>query len=269
MPWLRNVLWSLVLLGLVAATTIGLLVTFPIGDSWDDPLPTSGPLDGRELVASQVGGRKLLPHTVLTLGFADGGFTAYAGCNYFDGGYEVRRGRVRTLQAMSTAKSCGQRDAQDDWYFDLIDGAKVTERNGRVTLRSGGTEIRFVPAMDRRAPDAIVGVTWMLDGWTDDGRPVGLGYRPRRGTAVRMSLSDRSGEVATPCGPMWLEVRHQLGALVATPYGKRAPRSCSPAQARAGRTLRAVLDGRVAVVRRGDELFVRRGTTELRFSVAH
>lgn len=271
MPRLRKVLWSRLGAALVVLAALPLLATFFVGDEWDDPLPTTGPLDGRALVASQVVGRELFPGTELTLGFDDGRFSAHAGCNSADGGYEIRRGRLNTLQALSTAMGCGSElEAQDDWYSGLIEGAKVTQIGERLTLRSGDTEIRFVPVLDRTAPDAIVDLLWQLVDSTVDGRQNGLGYAPRRKTAPTLVLSDRTGRLATPCEVGPLELRHELGALVVNPGDARRRDSapCSAEQARVGRTMRAVLDGRVAVARRGDQLFVRRGTTELRFRAA-
>lgn len=275
MTWVRKMLLGALAVGLVAVATTALVVASTTDRLSDEPLPTSGVLDGRNLVASEVVGRKLLAGTELVLWFQDGKFAVTSGCNDTRGGYLVRADRLRTIQASQTAMGCfGGREAQDAWVNDLIDGAEVAQRGNRLSLRSGNTTITFIDRLDRDRPDAIVGQRWRLVRFTDDGgRPRGLGYRPRPNRHPELMLSDGIGHILTPCVGSSPDVRHEPGAVVFGPIERSWRRlkraSCSGARARVDTAMRTGLRGRVSVVRRGDRLTVSGGATKLRFERVH
>ncbi len=131
--------------GIVAVAVATVVLTS--GEPQDKPLPGSGVLDGRNLVASKVIGFELLPGTAPTLSFADGRFSADAGgCNDADGGYALRGDRLETLRVTSTLIGCsGAREVQDRWFTDFLDGAQIIGRGNSLELRSGRTHVTFDP----------------------------------------------------------------------------------------------------------------------------
>ncbi len=171
-------------LGFIVATVLVASCARPGGGAADGG-DGADPLDGRSFVSTRVleGGaeRPLVPGTRIELSFSDGELSARAGCNIIGAGYRLEGDRLRLVgDASMTEMGCDpERHEQDAWLADFLGSApRVALAGPRLTLTSGGTEVRLI---DREVvePDLpLVGTTWRLETLVEGGVassvPVGL-----------------------------------------------------------------------------------------------
>lgn len=129
-----------------------------------DPEPS---LSGTSWVSTDVEGHELLSGTAISLSFSDGQIRASAGCNTFNGDYDLDGDRLLVPGGMAgTEMGCDppERHDQDDWLVDLlVDGSAVEIGDRSLVLVGGDVEIRFVDESVVDPDRDLTGVTWRLE----------------------------------------------------------------------------------------------------------
>jgi len=226
-------------------------------------------LDGRSFLSTGVlergEERPLVPGTRIELSFAGGRLSARAGCNLLGAAYRVEDGRLRLVGGVSTTEmGCDpERHAQDEWLAGFLGSSPRLELEGpRLTLSSGGTEIRLVDREVAEPDLPLAGTTWSLETIVGDGVassvPVGLEatLRVEGGRVEGFDGCNRwSARLASSEG----------GVLVLGPVARTAI-ACTGAAAELERDVMAVVGaGRIAYEIDGPSLVLRVGVRELRF----
>ncbi len=146
----------LLLLALTGLMTIGCVGT----GSAENPTP-----DGREFVSVSVTGEPIPGGGPMTLGFADGQISAFAGCNRGSGAVDLADGRLRAGELAMTMMACPPpRGEADGWLSRfLAAGPAWTLAGDDLTV---STDTTTVTLRDRKVvhPDRpLVGTTWRVD----------------------------------------------------------------------------------------------------------
>jgi len=146
-------LLPLVLSGLVAVGCAGTTDA-------EDPTP-----QGREFVSVNVTGDPIPGGGPMTLGFADGQISAFAGCNRGSGAVDLTGGRLRTGDLAMTMMGCPPpRDAADGWLSRFLSAEPSWTLTGDDLTLS--TDAGTVTLRDRKVvnPDRpLVGTAWRVD----------------------------------------------------------------------------------------------------------
>ena len=150
---MRLLLLLLSLIGLVAVGCAG---------TTDAQGPTP---EGREFVSVDVTGEPIPGGGPMTLGFADGQISAFAGCNRGSGAVDLADGRLRAGELAMTMMGCPPpRDGADGWLSRfLAAGPAWTLTGDDLTL---STDTTTVTLRDKKVVDPdrpLIGTTWQVD----------------------------------------------------------------------------------------------------------
>lgn len=123
-------------------------------------------LMGRTFISTAVEGEQIPGGGPLTLTFADGRISTYAGCNTASGSVDVTGNVLRVSQLASTLIGCpGDRGSADGWQDRLLSGAPAWQLdNATKTLTLTGKDIT-VRLLDKKLaqPDKpLTGTTWTV-----------------------------------------------------------------------------------------------------------
>lgn len=237
-----------------------------------DGSPPADALDGRDFVSTRVleGGeeRPLVPGTRIELSFSHGELSARAGCNIIGAGYRVEDGVLRLVgDASMTEMGCDpERHEQDAWLVGFLGSAPRVELEGpRLTLSSGGTEIRL---LDREVaePDLpLAGTLWRLDTIVDgevaSSVPAGL----------EATLGVQDGRIGgfNGCNEWGARLISSEGGVLVLGRATQTTIACTGAAAELERNVMAVVGARrIAYEIDGPSLVLQAGERALHFRAA-
>jgi heat shock protein HslJ len=192
-------------LGLALLLT-ALLVGCGQAEPVDAPAPgTSAPpvevpdLDGSEWVLAKLSGTDLLPGTQITVGFADGRATGFAGCNAYGGPYAENNGALSISMLDVTAQAClepqGVMDQEDAYVTALREAAVYQVTGDQLELEDGSGGRLLV--LERKAgapmdPADLLRTVWQLTSLN--------GTSPVEGSAITLAFHDeRSASGGAGC----------------------------------------------------------------------
>lgn len=226
-------------------------------------------LDGRDFVSTRVleGGeeRRLVPGTRIELSFSHGELSARAGCNIIGAGYRVEDGVLRLVgDASMTEMGCDpERHEQDAWLAGFLGSAPRVELEGpRLTLSTGGTEIRL---LDREVaePDLpLAGTAWVLETIVEEGVASSVP------TGLEATLGIRDGRIGgfDGCNEWGARLMSSEGGVLVLGRVSQTTIACTGAAAELERDVMAVVGaGRIAYEIDGSTLVLRDDRRELHF----
>jgi heat shock protein HslJ len=117
--------------------------------------------------------RALVPGTTIRLRLEDGALTASAGCNTIGAAYTIDRDVLRVDATSTTDMGCDPpRHDQDAWLAGVLtSGPRLTRSDDGLLLRGREVEIAFVDREVAEPDRALVGTTWVVDGYVDGSGP--------------------------------------------------------------------------------------------------
>ena len=149
-------------------------------------------LDGTEWVLASLHGSDLMEGTNITLGFADGHASGFAGCNAYGGAYTVAEDGTLSVPVMAvTAQGCVEPDGvmeQEAAYTQVLQtGGAYRVVDDRLELQSviGETVLVFRQRVEvAMNPSDLVGTAWQLV--STNGQP------PVEGTTITLAFQDET-----------------------------------------------------------------------------
>ncbi|WP_395307051.1 META domain-containing protein [Mycobacterium sp. AMU20-3851] len=248
---MRLLLLLLTLTGLVAVGCAGTTGA-------QDPTP-----EGREFVSVNVTGEPIPGGGPMTLGFADGQISAFAGCNRGSAAVDLTDGRLSAGELAMTMMGCPPpRDQADGWLSRfLAAGPAWTLTGDDLTL---STDTTTVTLRDKKVvnPDRpLIGTTWQVDTLVSgDAATTSAALERSRPTLTR--AADGSATGFTGCnqfnGPA--EVSETAGQATVVNFGPLATtrRACEADLDEIEKAVLRVLDGPVQTSIDADRLTLTR-----------
>lgn len=219
-----------------------------------DAAPTTGDLDGRSFVSSEVTGHELAAGSEIQLSFDADTMSASAGCNTLAGSFDVDDGDLAAGPFAMTQMACDQPlMEQDTWLSEFLASTPgVSLVGSTLTLTGDDATVVF----EERQPAEIAGTTWVVTGIVE-GDAVSTVPADSEATLV---FADGVVEIDTGCNvgggdAAVTETSIEFGPLAMT------LRAC-PELGDFETSLLAVLDGEVAYEITGDTLSLRTSTDD-------
>lgn len=131
--------------------------------------PASGHFDGTRWIVTTIDGEPTVPGTTVSVSFADGRISAYAGCNSIGGGYTASDdGSFSTPQLMMTLMACqdppGVMDQETALAQALDDVESYRGDDTEMEMLDAAGDVRLVLQNEDAAGETIPveGTTWVL-----------------------------------------------------------------------------------------------------------
>jgi heat shock protein HslJ len=155
-----------------------------------EPPPIDPALDGTEWALISLNGSDLIEGSHITLGFAEGQISGFAGCNSYGGEYTAANEGVLTIPAfMITEQDCQTPDdimQQEQDYQETLRNAaayQVTDNQLEIDNASGETTLVFTRQAEYSMdPSDLVGTGWRLVSWGDN--------NPIEGSSITLAFHD-------------------------------------------------------------------------------
>ena len=155
-----------------------------------EPPPIDPALDGTEWVLISLNRSNLIAGSHTTLGFAEGQFSGFSGCNNYGGEYAAANEGILTIpEIMTTEKDCltpdGILEQEQDYQKTLRNAAayRVTDDRLEIDDASGETTLAFTQQAEYPMnPSDLVGTSWQLVSWGDN-NPIG-------GSSITLAFHD-------------------------------------------------------------------------------
>lgn len=126
-------------------------------------------LDGTEWILTSLQGADLLAGTNITLEFAEGHVSGFAGCNAYGGPYTLEGDGLAIQELAITAQGCiepeGVMDQESAYTQALLDGEAYRLADGRLEIQDDAGETRLVFERKEEAmmdPGGLPGTVWQL-----------------------------------------------------------------------------------------------------------
>ncbi len=162
---------GLVLAAIVALGACASLPTPTVAPAPGQPAATPAPLPlaGTTWELAALGGQPPAAGSTITLAFADGRLSGFAGCNSYGGDYTIEADRLRPDMLAQTLIACPEPGlmAQEQAYMQaLTAGGRLNLSGDRLELRDEAGEATLVFARQAAWPPqdvtALGGTTWQL-----------------------------------------------------------------------------------------------------------
>lgn len=146
--------------------------------------PSSTTLDGSAWVLQKLQGKPLTEGTNITLKFAKGRVTGYAGCNAYNGTYTNGKANALTVSGITaTQRKCSDQegvDQQEATYLKTLSDLQtyqIAGNNLEIRTAAGDTQLSFTPRQRFAAnPAALVSTQWQLRSFNGQDLPAGALY---------------------------------------------------------------------------------------------
>lgn len=242
--------------GLVPVAVAATLVLAACGS--DSASGDSPELDGRDFVSTNVEGHELAEGTDIRISFADGAFTANAGCNTLGGDYTLDGNTLEVGPMFGTEMGCEPSLMdQDVWLTEFLTLAPtVLLEDDKLTLADDdGTTITMLDIESADPDRAIEGTLWIVDGIvTNDA----VSSVPPDVTAS-LTITDGSAAVETGCNAGSTSVEVAETTLTFSPMAVTLM-LCPPAEMEMQDAVLGVLDGEATYEIEADSLSILRTT---------
>ncbi|UYM03745.1 META domain-containing protein [Solicola gregarius] len=250
----------------VVAGAVGLAV----GQPWaDDPatdvagadsaagfgasLPDPVTVAGNTYVLDDAESSGLPKKADVEISFEKGTYSASAGCNTFNGRYDMSDDVLVSSSMGQTMAFCPGRAGSDAWLESFLDsGPQVSIDGDRLNLDNGESDVAL--AVESIDDKSLAGTRWQLDSIVSgdvvssapQGRPATLSY-------------DGSDELAvsTGCSTETAEVDVSSDAIQVTGDSAGSSANCAASKKAVDRSVREVLDGSVGYEIDGAQLRIK------------
>lgn len=219
-------------------------------------LPDAATVAGHTYTLDDAGSHGVPDSATLEITFRRGTYSASAGCNTFQGRYDLHDDVLVATGSGETAGFCPGAAKADAWLGSfLAAGPQVSAEGDRLRLDDGESDVRLSVPQVEDAP--LAGTDWRLDSIVNG--PVVEGVPKRFSSSVAFD-DDGTLSVDAPCGAMTMDVEVADGRIEATGDSASSGESgCDRTQAAVNRRVRNALHDSVGYQIDGNQLQVRSG----------